>query len=110
MKDPQHARPGGEFFLQPQSSAHWRYEALRAYLAEGLPAAGAAARSGYTPASLLSAVRDFRAGAREFFVTGRPGPKAAPAKDAAGRGSSSCAPPGTPSTRSPRCSRPRARR
>jgi hypothetical protein len=32
---------------------------------------------------LLSAVRDFRAGAREFFVTGRPGPKAAPAKDAA---------------------------
>jgi hypothetical protein len=32
---------------------------------------------------LLSAVRDFRAGAREFFVTGRPGPKTAPAKDAA---------------------------
>jgi hypothetical protein len=28
-------------------------------------------------------VRDFRAGAREFFVTGRPGPKTAPAKDAA---------------------------
>jgi hypothetical protein len=32
---------------------------------------------------LLSAVRDFRAGAREFFVTGRPGPKTAPAKEAA---------------------------
>jgi hypothetical protein len=32
---------------------------------------------------LLSAVRDFRAGAREFFVTGRPGPKRAPGKDAA---------------------------
>jgi hypothetical protein len=32
---------------------------------------------------LLSAVRDFRAGAREFFVTGKPGPKSAPAKDAA---------------------------
>ena len=58
-------------------------EALRAYLAEGLPAAEAAARSGYTPASLLSAVRDFRAGAREFFVSGRPGPKTAPGKDAA---------------------------
>jgi hypothetical protein len=75
--------PAGEFFLRPQSPAHRRYEALRAYLAEGLPAAEAAARSGYSPASLLSAVRDFRAGAREFFVTGRPGPKTAPRKDAA---------------------------
>jgi hypothetical protein len=28
-------------------------------------------------------VRDFRAGAREFFVSGRPGPKTAPGKDAA---------------------------
>jgi hypothetical protein len=69
--------------LRPQSPAHRRYEALRAYLAEGLPAAEAAARFGYTPASLLSAARDFRAGARDFFVTGRPGPKAAPGKDAA---------------------------
>ena len=40
-------------------------------------------RFGYTPASLLSAVRDFRAGTREFFVSGRPGPKTAPGKDAA---------------------------
>ena len=48
-----------------------------------MPAAQAAARFGYTPASLLSAVRDFRAGAREFFVTGKPGPKTAPGKDAA---------------------------
>jgi hypothetical protein len=62
---------------------HRRYEALRAYLAEGLPAAEAAARFGYTPASLLSAVRDFRAGAREFFTAGKPGPKTAPGKDAA---------------------------
>ena len=69
--------------MQPQSPAHRRYEALRAYLAEGLPADQAAARFGYTPASLLSAVRDFRAGAREFFVSGRPGPKTAPGKDAA---------------------------
>jgi Transposase DDE domain group 1 len=69
--------------VRPQSPAHRRYEALRAYLAEGLPAAEAAARFGYTPASLLSAVRDFRAGARDFFVSGRPGPKTAPAKDAA---------------------------
>jgi hypothetical protein len=32
---------------------------------------------------LLSAVRDFRAGAGEFFVAGKPGPKTAPGKDAA---------------------------
>ena len=69
--------------MHPASPAHRRYEALRAYLAEGLPAAEAAARFGYTPSSLLSAVRDFRAGAREFFVSGRPGPKTAPGKDAA---------------------------
>jgi hypothetical protein len=81
---PQHpARPGGEYFLRPDSPAHRRYEALRAYLAEGMPAAEAAARFGYTPASLLSAVRDFRAGARDFFTAGKRGPKTAPAKDAA---------------------------
>ena len=84
-KTPQRpARPGGEFFLRPDSPAHRRYEALRAYLAEGLPAAEAAARFGYTPASLLSAVRDFRAGAREFFVAAEVfGSKTAPGKDAA---------------------------
>ena len=52
-------------------------------MAEGLPADQASARFGYTPASLLPAVRDFRAGARDFFVSGRPGPKTAPGKDAA---------------------------
>ena len=69
--------------MRPASPAHRRYEALRAYLAEGLPAAEAAARFGYTPASLLPAARDFRAGARDFFVSGKPGPKTAPGKDAA---------------------------
>ena len=42
-----------------------------------------AARFGYTPAAFTSAVRDFRAGARDFFVSPRPGPRAAPGKDAA---------------------------
>lgn len=42
-----------------------------------------AERFGYTSASLNSAVRDFRAGAQEFFLTATPGPKTAPAKDAA---------------------------
>jgi transposase-like protein len=83
-KAPQHpARPGGEFFTQPATPPQRRYEALRAYLAEGLPAAEVAARYGYTTQALHSAVRDFRAGRRDFFVTARPGPKVAPAKQAA---------------------------
>jgi hypothetical protein len=62
---------------------HRRYEALRAYLLEGVPASIAAARFGYTEASLLSMARDFRAGRCEFFTTPKPGPKSAPAKQAA---------------------------
>jgi hypothetical protein len=77
------ARHGGEFFTQPAEATHRRYEALRAYLAEGLPAAEAAARYGFTTQALHSAVRDFRAGRRDFFATARPGPKVAPAKQAA---------------------------
>jgi hypothetical protein len=77
------ARPGGEFFTDPASPIQRRYEALRAYLAQGEPAAQVAARFGYTPASLASAVRDFRAGSKDFFVFSRPGPKTAPGKDAA---------------------------
>lgn len=77
------ARPGGEFFLAPSGPTHRRYEALRAYLVEGVPATEVAARFGYTVAALNSAVRDFRAGTREFFVPTRPGPRSAPAKDAA---------------------------
>ena len=83
-RTPQHpARPGGEFFTQPATPTQRRYEALRAYLAEGLPAAEVAARYGYTTQALHSAVRDFRAGRRAFFTTVRPGPKVAPAKQAA---------------------------
>ncbi len=77
------ARRGGEFFFQPVSPAQRRYEALRAYLAEGLPAVAAAERFGYTPAAFSSLVRDFRAGKLEFFPALRTGPRRAPAKDAA---------------------------
>ncbi len=38
---------------------------------------------GYTTSAFESVVRDFRAGDREFFVERRPGPKVAPAKEAA---------------------------
>jgi hypothetical protein len=80
---PEPARRGGQFFAAPTEANQRRYEALRAYLFEGVPAAQAAARFGYTPAALQSLVRDFRAGRCEFFLTARPGPKTAPAKDAA---------------------------
>ena len=55
-------RSGGEFFARPTGPNHRRYEALRGYLYEGLPTEVAAARAGYSPATLRSAVRDFRAG------------------------------------------------
>ena len=83
ISTPEAARRGGEFFAAPSQPNQRRYEALRAYLFEGAPAAEAAARFGYTTATLQSLVRDFRAGRREFFLTARPGPKTAPSKEAA---------------------------
>jgi hypothetical protein len=77
------ARPGGEYFAAPESGPQRRYEAIRAYLLDGEPAATVAERFGYTTAGLYSAVRDFRAGARDFFTDPRPGPKQAPGKDTA---------------------------
>jgi hypothetical protein len=76
-------RPGAEFFTAAGSASQRRYEALRAYFVEGVAASTVAARFGYTTAAFNSVVRDFRAGDREFFVERRPGPKTAPAKDAA---------------------------
>ncbi|MGH9378994.1 MAG: hypothetical protein ACRD2Z_00025 [Thermoanaerobaculia bacterium] len=80
---PQPARTGGEFFAVPAAGPQTRYEALRAYLLDGKPAAAVAERFGYTTAGLNSAVADFRAGARNFFPDARPGPRTAPGKDAA---------------------------
>ena len=79
----QAARPGGAFFAQPAGPNHRRYEALRGYLYEGLSATQAAERAGWSPATLRSAVRDFRAGKTGFFANLRPGPTHAPAKNAA---------------------------
>jgi hypothetical protein len=79
----QPARVGGEFFTTPAADPHRRYEALRAYFVQGLTAAQVAQRSGYSVAAVNSAVRDFRAGRRQFFTPAKPGPRRAPAKDAA---------------------------
>ncbi len=77
------SKSGGEFFARPSDPTHRRYEALRAYLYEDASAAEAAARFGYTVETMASMVREFRAGRRDFFSSPRPGPKVAPAKEAA---------------------------
>jgi hypothetical protein len=56
---------------------------LRSYLFEGRTAAEVAQAFGYTVQTLHSMVRDFRSGRREFFVSSRPGPRRAPAKERA---------------------------
>ena len=76
-------RPEAAFFADPQDTTQRRYEALRAYFLEGATAAQAAARFGYAEASVQAMVRDFRAGDRGFFIDRRPGPRVAPAKQAA---------------------------
>ena len=76
-------RAGAGFFTAARAGTQRRYEALRAYFVEGVPAAVAAARFGYSTAAFESVVRNFRAGDREFFIERRPGPKSAPGKDAA---------------------------
>jgi len=82
-RSPYPVRPGAEFFTAPNHPAQRRYEALRAYFVQGRPAAEVAAEVGYTTSAFESVVRDFRAGDREFFLERRPGPKVAPAKEAA---------------------------
>lgn len=77
------ARAGSEFFADPHGVAHRRYEALRAYFLEGSTAAEVAGRFGYTTTTVQTMVRDFRAGDTDLFVDRRPGPRAAPAKQAA---------------------------
>jgi transposase len=80
---PAPARPGGDFFLRPQNPSQRRYEALRAYLVEGLSLQETADRLGYTVSTVASLLRGFRTGHREFFIVSRPGPKSAPTKEAA---------------------------
>jgi hypothetical protein len=77
------ARAGSVFFTDPDGVAQRRYEALRAYFVEGATAAEVAVRFGYTTSSVQAMVRDFRAGDTDFFVERRPGPRVAPAKQAA---------------------------
>src|SRR5215469_6539639 len=55
-------------FLEPSSSAHRQYEALRAFFVDGLPSAEAAARFGYTPGSFRVLVHQFRNQPKREFL------------------------------------------
>lgn len=71
------------FFTSPADVTQRRYEALRAYFVEGHTAADVAARFGYATSTVVAMARDFRAEPSSFFLAHRPGPRVAPAKDAA---------------------------
>src|SRR6266516_4552293 len=75
-----------EWFTSPRQVNQKRYEALRAYFADGLSYAEAAARFGYTRWAMINLVREHRAGKLELFAPPRkpgPPPGVAPAKDRA---------------------------
>lgn len=76
-------RARAAFFTAPSDPAQRQYEALRAYFVEGATAHAAAERFGYAPSTMVALVRDFDAQAASFFVERRPGPRTAPAKEAA---------------------------
>ena len=54
------SHPCGSFFLEPRSTFHRRYEALRAVFVEARPVAEVAARFGYKPTALRVMIRRFR--------------------------------------------------
>jgi hypothetical protein len=70
-------RSGGEYFTEPAEPAQRRYEALRCYFVEELPAAEVAARFGYSPAVVHQMASELRGGKAQFFISSKPGPKRA---------------------------------
>ena len=68
-------REGGEYFTTPASAAQRRYEALRAYLLDEMPAAEAADRFGYSTATIRQMATLLRQGRLNLFAATRPGPK-----------------------------------
>ena len=68
-------RSGSEYFLEPTAAAHRRYEALRAYFVEEMPAAQVADKFGYSTASVHQMATLLRTGKLTLFADSRPGPK-----------------------------------
>jgi transposase len=68
-------RDGAEYFTEPASAAQRRYEALRAYFTDEVPAAEVADRFGYSTASVHQMATLLRKGRLNLFTETRPGPK-----------------------------------
>jgi transposase len=68
-------REGAQYFTEPASSAQRRYEALRAYFLDEMPAAEVADRFGYSTASIHQMASLLRQGRLTLFTGTRPGPK-----------------------------------
>jgi hypothetical protein len=68
-------RDGAEYFTQPVPPAQRRYEAMRAYFVDDMPAAQVADRFGYSTASVHQMATLLRGGRMEFFAAAKPGPK-----------------------------------
>lgn len=68
-------RAGAEYFVEPSEPAQRRYEALRAYFVEQLPASEVGARFGYSPAVVHQMASELRGGRAAFFSAAKPGPK-----------------------------------
>ncbi|HET9969298.1 MAG TPA: hypothetical protein VFQ68_13775 [Streptosporangiaceae bacterium] len=68
-------RSGAEYFVTPAGASQRRYEALRAYFVEEMPAAEVADRFGYSTASVHQMATLLRGGKMSLFADPRPGPK-----------------------------------
>ena len=68
-------RTGADYFLHPAGPSQRRYEALRAYFIEDMPASEVADRFGYSTASVHQMATLLRAGRMSLFTDPRPGPK-----------------------------------
>jgi hypothetical protein len=63
------------FFLEPASTAHRQYEALRAYFVEGASTQEAAQRFGYSPGALRVMCHHLRRNKPDFFREVKTGPR-----------------------------------
>jgi transposase len=68
-------REGAEYFTAPAGAAQRRYEALRAYFTQDMPASEVADRFGYSTASVHQMATLLRKGRLALFTENKPGPK-----------------------------------
>jgi transposase len=68
-------REGAEYFTAPSGATQRRYEALRAYFTQEMPASEVADKFGYSTASVHQMATLLRKGRLALFAEARPGPK-----------------------------------